>query len=172
MGDNMLVVGRIGRPHGIRGEVTVDVRTDDPGSRFTPGAVLATDPESAGPLTIERVRWHSGRLLLAIAGVGDRTEAEELRGTWMLVDYTRLPPPEDPDEFHDQELIGLAVESVSGEAVGTVTEIRHTGQDLLVVGRPTGDEVYIPFVTAIVPEVDINGGRVVIDPPAGLLGES
>lgn len=172
MGDNMLVVGRIGRPHGIRGEVTVDVRTDDPDSRFAPGAVLATDPAPVGPLTIEQVRWHSGRLLLAFAGVVDRTGAEALRGTRLLVDYAEVPLPDDPDEFHDQQLIGLAVETVSGQAVGAVTEIRHTGQDLLVVGRPTGGEVYIPFVKAIVSEVDVAGGRVVINPPAGLLGES
>src|SRR5512139_4208670 len=126
MGDNMLVVGRIGRPHGIRGQVTVDVRTDDPGSRFAPGTVLATDPAQAGPLTIEHARWHSGTLLLAFEGVHDRTEAEALRGIWLVVDYADVPAPEDPDEFHDQQLIGLNVETVDGAAVGAVIEVRHT----------------------------------------------
>lgn len=172
MSDNMLVVGRIGRPHGIRGEVTVEVRTDDPDARFAPGAVLATDPASAGPLTIEQAHWHSGRLLLSFAGVHDRSGAEALRGTLLLFDFADVPLPEDPDEFHDQQLIGLAVETVRGERVGTVTEVRHTGQDLLVVGRAVGAEIYVPFVAAIVPEVDVTGGRIVIDPPPGLLDES
>jgi 16S rRNA processing protein RimM len=164
-----LVVGRIGRPHGIRGEVTVEVRTDDPGSRFAPGAVLATDPEQVGPLTIERVRWHSGRLLLHFTGVDDRDAAERLRGTWMVVDFADIPLSDDPDEFHDQELIGLAVVTVDGTEIGTVTEIRHGGQDLLVVERSGADEALVPFVAAIVPEVDVAAGRLVIDPPPGLL---
>jgi 16S rRNA processing protein RimM len=164
-----LVVGRIGRPHGVRGEVTVDVRTDDPGSRFTPGAALATDPEQIGPLTIEQLRWHSGRLLLHFAGVHDRSSAERLRGTWLVVDYADIPPSDDPDVFHDQELIGLSAVTVDGAELGTVTEIRHGGQDLLVIGRPGGDETLVPFVAAIVPEVDVAGGRIVIDPPPGLI---
>lgn len=167
-----LVIGRIGRPHGIRGEVTVDVRTDDPGSRFPPGAELATDPAGSGPLLIEQARWHSGTLLLRFAGVGDRSAAEELRGIWLVVDPTDVPPSADPDEFHDQELIGLSVVTKEGTAVGSIIEIRHFGQDLLVVRRDGGGETLVPFVTALVPEVDIPGGRVVIDPPPGLLDEA
>ena len=166
---NTLVVGRIGRPHGVRGEVTVDVRTDDPGSRFAPGAVLATDPADSGPLVIEHARWHAGRLLLSLAGVEDRTRAEELRGTWLVVDYADIPPSADPDVFHDQELIGLDVVTVAGAAVGTVTEIRHLGQDLLVIDGPEGRQALVPFVSALVPEVDVPAGRIVIDPPPGLL---
>ncbi|MCW2899367.1 MAG: rRNA processing protein RimM [Streptosporangiaceae bacterium] len=166
---NTLVVGRIGRPQGIRGEVTVEVRTDDPGSRFTPGAVLATEPEQAGPLTIEQARWHSGRLILSFTGVEDRDAAEDLRGILLVVDYADIPPSDDPDEFHDQELLGLDVVTVQGAEVGTITEVRHIGQDLLVIGRPGGGEALVPFVRALVPEVDVKAGRVVIDPPAGLL---
>jgi 16S rRNA processing protein RimM len=164
-----LVVGRIGRPHGIRGEVTVEVRTDDPDARFAPGTVLATEPEQTGPLTIERARWHSGRLLLQFAGVEDRDEAEELRGTWLVVDYADVPPSDDPDEFHDQELLGLDVVTVGGAEIGTVTEVRHGGQDLLVIDRPGGGEALVPFVAALVPEVDVAAGRLVIDPPPGLI---
>lgn len=169
---DQLAIGRIGRPHGIRGEVTVDVRTDDPDSRFALGAVLVTDPEDAGPLSIEDVRWHSGRLLLRFTGVDDRTAAEELRGTWLVIDPADVPPSDDPDEFHDQELVGLAVVTKDGAEVGSVTEIRHFGQDLLVVGRVGGGEALVPFVAAIVPEVDLDGGRIVIDPPPGLLDEA
>lgn len=169
---DQLAIGRIGRPHGIRGEVTVDVRTDDPDSRFALGAVLVTDPEDAGPLSIEDVRWHSGRLLLRFTGVDDRTAAEELRGTWLVIAPADVPPSDDPDEFHDQELVGLAVVTKDGAEVGSVTEIRHFGQDLLVVGRVGGGEALVPFVAAIVPEVDLDGGRIVIDPPPGLLDEA
>lgn len=164
-----LVVGRIGRPHGVRGEVSVDVRTDDPGARFAPGSSLVTDPERLGPLTIETVRMHSGRLLVRFAGFADRTAAEDLRGTWLVIDSAEISPSEDPEEFHDQELIGLRVVTVGGEDVGEVTDVQHFGQDRLVVRRPSADDVLIPFVVAIVPEVDIAGGKIVIDPPDGLL---
>ena len=166
-----LVVGRVGRPHGIRGEVTIDVRTDEPDARFTAGAEIATDPAGAGPVTIERARWHSGRLLLHFAGIDDRDAAEGLRGTWLVVDPDDISSSTDPDDFHDQELIGLAVVTADGTEVGHVAEILHHGQDLLVV-RGAGGDTLVPFVSALVPEVDVPGGRLVIDPPPGLLDES
>lgn len=173
-----LVVGRVGRPHGIRGDVTVEVRTDDPDDRFAPGRVLATDPAESGPLTIERTHWHSGRLLVRFAGIGDRDAAAALRGTLLVIDSADLPPTSDPDEFHDHELLGLTAVTVDGEELGTVTDVRHLGQDLLVIdtaGGPGGrapdggGEVLVPFVAALVPDVDVAAGRVVIDPPPGLI---
>jgi len=207
-----LVVGRITRPHGVRGEVSVEVRTDEPDRRFAVGRVLATDPVAAGPLTVESARWHSGRLLIQFAGVADRNQAEDLRGIWLTLDSAEAGPTGDPDEFHDHELIGLAVVTTSGEPVGRVTDVRHFGQDLLVIepqptdavkpqpigpvasgpatagpaptgpagrgpalapGGPArgapGNELLVPFVAAIVPEVDLATGRLVIDPPPGLL---
>ncbi|WP_131738015.1 ribosome maturation factor RimM [Actinomadura roseirufa] len=163
-----LVVGRIGRPHGVRGEITLDVRTDEPETRFAAGTEIATDPAAAGPLTIERARWHSGRLLVRFAGIDDRDAAEELRGVWLVVAPDDITPSADPDDFHDQELIGLAVVTTDGADVGRVAEVRHHGQDLLVV-RGTGGDTLVPFVAALVPEVDVPGGRLVIDPPPGLL---
>ncbi len=167
-----LVVGRIGRPHGIRGEVTVDVRTDDPDDRFAPGTALATDPADAGPLVVDQARWHSGRLLLRFAGVADRDSAEALRGIYLVVDSASLPAPSDPDEFHDHQLVGLSVVTVDGSAVGTVKEIQHSAQDLLIVSRPGASDALVPFVRALVPEVDVPGGRLVIDPPPGLLDDA
>src|SRR5258708_3348394 len=99
----------------------------------------------------------------------DRDDAEALRGTMLVVDSADIPPTGDPDEFHDHELIGLAVVTVSGEEVGVVHEIRHSAQDLLVVKRQGAEDAMVPFVTALVPEVDVDKGRVVIDPPPGLL---
>ena len=217
-----LVVGRITRPHGVHGEVSVEVRTDEPDRRFAVGRVLPTDPAAAGPLTVDSLRWHSGRLLIQFAGVTDRNQAEELRGTWLTLDSAEAGPSGDPDEFHDAELIGLAVVTTTGQPVGRVTDVRHFGQDLLVIEpqptdavksqpagpvesgpaptgpaptgpaptgpAPTGpagrgpalaargpargashSELLVPFVAAIVPEVDVAAGRLVIDPPPGLL---
>ncbi|MFI7445727.1 ribosome maturation factor RimM [Nonomuraea indica] len=164
-----LVVGRIGRPHGVRGEVTVEVRTDDPELRFAVGASLATDPPGRGPLVIESRRWHKGNLLLALAGVADRDAADELRGTMLVIDSAEVEPSDDPDEFHDHQLVGLTVVTTSGERVGEVTDVLHHGQDLLVVARGGQDDALIPFVKALVPEVDLDGGRLVVDPPEGLL---
>jgi 16S rRNA processing protein RimM len=214
-----LVVGRVARPHGVRGEVSVEVRTDDPDLRFAVGRAMATDPAAAGPLTVESVRWHSGRLLIRFDGIADRNQAEELRGVWLTLDSAEVGSTGDPDEFHDHELIGLAVVTTSGEPVGRVSDVRHFGQDLLVIepapagsgptsgtaeagpaeagpeagpvptgpaqaGRGPGgpvlaartragsglsSELLVPFVAAIVPEVDLAAGRLVIDPPPGLL---
>jgi 16S rRNA processing protein RimM len=172
-----VIVGRIGRPHGIRGEVVIGVRTDEPDLRFAVGASLdagSADDGDTPPDQVLRVlakRWHSGQLLIAFAGITDRTSAGELTGTWLSVDSSRLPKTADPDEFRDHELIGLSVRTSAGEAVGVVTDVLHYGQDLLVVQREPGNgpEHLVPFVTAIVPEVDVAAGVVVIDPPPGLL---
>ena len=109
-----LVVGRIGRPHGIRGELTVQVRTDEPDLRFAAGSVLATEPAARGPLTVSSSRWHSGRLLVRFDGYADRTSAEDLRGTLLVMDSAEVVPSADPDEFHDHELIGLGVVTAGG----------------------------------------------------------
>ncbi|MET9294548.1 ribosome maturation factor RimM [Streptomyces sp. NPDC003077] len=165
-----LVVARIGRAHGIKGEVTVEVRTDEPEVRLAPGAVLATDPPAVGPLTIETGRVHSGRLLLRFEGVRDRTGAEALRNTLLIADVDPDETPEDPEEFYDHQLVDLDVVTADGTEVGRITEITHLPyQDLLVVERPDGTEVLIPFVSEIVPEIDLEEQRAVIDPPPGLL---
>ncbi|MEU2662856.1 ribosome maturation factor RimM [Micromonospora sp. DT46] len=193
----MLVVGRVGKPHGIRGEVTVEVRTDEPEARFAPGMVLRTmpgatprarrtepvapQPSPAAPeqgvafrvpaeLVVESARWHQGRMLVAFEGSLDRDVAEALRGTLLAVDSADVAAPEDPEEFHDHQLVGLAVVTPDGDRLGEVARIDHApSSDLLVLRRPEGGTALIPFVKAIVPEVDLAGGRVVVDPPAGLL---
>jgi 16S rRNA processing protein RimM len=171
-----LLIGRIGRPHGIRGEVVIGVRTDEPDLRFAVGAVLDAsrspgDEPAGGQLTVASTRWHSGQLLVAFAGVADRTAAAELTGTWLSVDSSQLSEIPDPDEFRDHELIGLSVRTSAGDPVGVVTDVLHYGQDLLVVRRADGQEgeALVPFVKAIVPEVDVDAGVLVIDPPPGLL---
>jgi len=167
-----LVVGRVGRPHGLRGEVTVEVRTDDPDQRFMAGSSLATVPAERGPLIVAGSRWHSGRLLVRFAGYEDRDAAEELRDTILAIDSDELQPLEDPDDFYDHDLIGLQVVTAVGDPVGAVSDVLHYGQDMLVIegtGTRSGNEILVPFVAAIVPEVDVAAGRLVIDPPPGLL---
>ena len=175
-----VTVGRIGRPHGIRGDVVVGVRTDEPEARFAVGARLDTDPPGKGPLTVAAVRWHSGQLIVRFKGIKDRTGAGELGGTWLSIDSAALAPLDDPDEFRDHELVGLTVRTAAGVVVGEVTDVLHHGQDLLAVkpagagpnsARPStaGPEILVPFVKAIVTDVDVAGGTIVIDPPPGLL---
>ena len=165
-----LTVGRIGKPQGIRGEVTVELRTDAPEIRFADGAVLFTDPDERGPLTVESTRDQNGRLIVAFAGVLDRNAAEELRNTMLLVDAADVPPSDDPDEFHDTQLMGLRADLVDGSPLGEVTDVLHLPHgDVLVVRRDQGTEVLVPFVKAIVPDVDLGSRRVVVDPPEGLL---
>lgn len=165
-----VIVGRVGRPHGIRGEVSVEVRTDDPEGRLAPGTRLRTDPPAAGPLTIASGRVHSGRLLLTFEGHGDRTAAEQLRGVLLVADVDPGERPEDPEEFYDRQLVGLAVRTVAGDEVGTLHEVLHLpGQDVLAVRRADGGEVLVPFVAQIVPTVDLDGGEILLDPPPGLL---
>ncbi|WP_405716857.1 ribosome maturation factor RimM [Streptomyces sp. NBC_00046] len=165
-----LVVARIGRAHGIKGEVTVEVRTDEPELRLGPGAVLATEPAGAGPLTIETGRVHSGRLLLRFEGVRDRTAAEALRNTLLIAEVDPAELPEDPEEFYDHQLMDLDVVLADGTEIGRITEITHLpSQDLFIVERPDGSEVMIPFVEEIVTEIDLAEQRAVITPPPGLI---
>jgi 16S rRNA processing protein RimM len=148
----------------------VEVRTDEPELRLGPGAVLKTDPGSAGPLTVASGKVHSGRLLLRFEGVNDRNGAEALRGTLLIAEVDPEESPEDPDEFYDHQLVGMDVQLADGTPVGELTEVLHLPyQDLLTVARPDGTEVLVPFVNEFVPEIDIEQQRVVITPPPGLL---
>lgn len=164
-----LVVARIGAARGLRGEVRLDVRSDDPDRRLVPGATFATDPPQAGPLTLGSVRRERGGWLAVFAEAADRSAAEGLRGVALLA------PPTEPEEdaWYPHELVGVAVELADGTLVGQVEGIEHRpAQDVLVVRERTGDLTLVPFVRAIVPLVDPAAGRIVLDPPDGLLAES
>ena len=169
-----LVVARIGRPQGLRGEVSVEVRTDDPEGRFVIGTALRTDPPGVGPLTVSSVRDQSGRTILGFAGVEDRSGAEQLRGVLLVVDAEDASiEPGDDDEWYDHQLIGLSARTRDGRSLGTIKRVEHLpAQDLLVIRpsapAPDGGDVLVPFVRAIVPVVDVQGGQVLIDPPGGL----
>ena len=165
-----LVVGRIARAHGVGGEVAVEIRTDSPELRFAPGSKVDTDPAERGPLTVRRTRWHSGRLLVVFDEVTDRTSAELLRGTLLVADSSTSPDAGGDDDFWDHELVGLNAVLTTGQSLGTVEEVLHLpATDTLVIRGGAGEEILVPFVRAIVPEVDTEGGRLVVDPPEGLL---
>lgn len=163
-----LVLGRIGKPHGVGGDLVVSVRTDAPEERFAPGTVLRTRPEDAGPLRVSAIRWHSGRLLLRFDDVADRVSATRLAGVELVLDPAELPALTDPDEFYDHQLRGLVALSTSGTPLGTVVDVAHTPAGTLLVLEDDGREVMVPFVATMVPSVDIGSGRIVIDPPDGL----
>ena len=165
-----VVVARVGRALGVKGDVLVDVLTDEPERRLAAGVdVLVMGTDRA--LRIESERPHGGRLCLHFAGVDDRTAAEELTG--LLLEAERAPGerPEDPDEYYDDDLIGLEVLTEEGARVGAVTEVLHLpAQDVLAVrASPTAAEILVPFVADIVPAVDLDAGRIVVRPPEGLL---
>jgi 16S rRNA processing protein RimM len=172
-----VVVARVGRPHGVRGELSLEVRTDEPERRFAEGKVLRTLRPGGGPvppigqLTVTATRWHQDRLLATFAEVTDRTDAEPLRGLLLTATVEPDDSPDDDEEFYDHQLVGLSVVTTTGDEAGTVADVLHSGgQDLLVVDRGDGSEALVPFVSALVPEVDLTARRVVVADRPGLLG--
>jgi 16S rRNA processing protein RimM len=162
-----LVVARIGRAHGLRGELGLDVRTDVPHERFAVGAVLTTDPADAGPMTVTGARTHQGKWIVGFAEVADRSAAEALRGVALVVEED---VSDEEDAWYPHELAGLRAELADGTVVGEVVGLEHLpAQDALVVRETGGERTLVPFVREIVPEVDVAGGRVVLTPPGGLL---
>lgn len=162
-----LTVATIGRAHGLKGEVALDLRTEAPEERLAVGTVLATDPAAAGPLTVVRTRIQAGRWVVTFREVTDRTAAEGLRGVQLVVE---APASEEDDAWYPHELVGLRAELADGTVVGEVVGLEHLpAQDALLVHEPDGSRTLVPFVRAIVPVVDVAGGRVVLDPPAGML---
>lgn len=163
-----LQVARIGKPHGIRGEVTVQVLTDAPGDRFVPGTQFIVEPASAGPLTVISARWNKDILLLAFDEIETRNEAETLRGAKLFIETEDIGAEDDDEGWYEHELVGMEVR-VGGDVVGKVSGL-HTlpVQDLLVVTTDEGKEVLIPFVEQIVPEVNVGEKYVLVTPPPGL----
>jgi 16S rRNA processing protein RimM len=158
-----LNVGRIGRAHGILGEATIEVRTDDAASRFALGATLETDGN--GNLVVDSVRVHNGILLLSFAGYADRNAIEKLRDVLLYADVDIDAPGDDEDDYHVLQLIGCRAELEDGSTLGEVSEVLNLpGQDVLVIKGESG-EVLIPFVRVLVPVVDIAGKRLTVIPP-------
>lgn len=166
----LLVVGRIGRAHGLRGEVTIEVRTDNPEERFAVGNVLTTEPSNLGPLTIETVRNHNGTYLLSFKGKLDRNQAELLRNATLLAQVDVESSHEVEDSFHISEIVGLTVKNLEGISIGKVIDVMELpAQDTLVIELANGKELLLPFVKKHVPEVNLDNNELVIDNYEGLL---
>lgn len=162
-----LVVAKIGRAHGLRGEVAVELRTDNPEARLAPGEVLRTVPAERGPLTVVSARSLNGRWHVTFAELTDRTAAEAARGIELVID---VDASDEEDAWYPHELQGLRAELTDGTVVGEVIGLEHLpAHDMLVLRETDGARTLVPFITQMVPVVDIAGGKVVIDPPGGLL---
>lgn len=170
-----VTIAAIGKAHGLRGEVSLQLRTDQPEDRLAPGTAFTADtPAGARTLTIESVRTQQGRWYARFAGVSDRTDAESLRGTLLTLDVdTEEEAEADPDAWYPSELKGLRVVHVEdGTELGTVVDLLHyPAQDLLVVRTADGRRVLLPFVQELVPEVDLEERTVHADPPGGLFDD-
>jgi len=162
---DLIAVGRIGKPRGVRGEVFVEPWTDSPDERFGAGVVLQTDPPEPGPLTVTAISSGGNRLVMHFAGVDDRSAAEALRGVRLVMRADERPDIEDPDEFYVTDLVGLAARTPAGDDLGPVRDVLHIGDADYLVLDVRGAERLVP---AIVPEIDVAGGTVVVDPPEGL----
>lgn len=170
MGISRVVVGRLGRPHGIRGEVTVEIRTDEPDLRFAPGSSVFLS--SGKSIQIESTRWHQNVLLVKFSGIKDRNDSETLRGLLVEVEVDDLDLPEDEEEFYDRQLIGLTVFQ-DGIQIGLVEDVLHLpGQDLLSIRLSDGKEMLLPFVENFVPEINLENKSMLITPPTGLMDEA
>lgn len=165
-----VVVGIIGRAHALRGEVVIELRTDEPDRRFAVGQELRAE-EGGRTFTVTSARYHSGRLLVTFAELVDRSAVEAARGTRLVLDVAVDEEPEDEGEFYDRQLVGLVVLDATGSQVGTVAAVVHLpGQDSLEVLTDQGPRL-VPFVTALVPEVDLASGHLRLADVPGLLSD-
>jgi len=172
-GTTQLRVGRLTKAHGLKGALKVELYTDDPDRRFTPGATFTLQVPTSSPwhgktLELTELRWYNGQAVGFFAGVNDRTEAEALVKAILWVDHDESEVPDEPDAWYDHQLVGLRALR-DGAEIGRVARVDHLpAQDLLAIA--IGDrEVLVPFVAAIVPNVDIAAGTVTLTPPPGLL---
>lgn len=170
-----LRVGRLTKAHGLKGAIKVELYTDSPEQRFVPGAVFSlqvpdSSPWSGKTLTLSELRWYNGHPVAFFEGISDRNAAETLVKAILWVDHDESALPEEPEAWYDHQLSGLAVIR-DGVEVGKVLRVDHLpAQDLLVIQTETS-EVMVPFVKAIVPDVNIEQGTVTVTPPGGLFEE-
>ncbi len=166
----LLLVGRIAAAHGVRGLVKLQCFTAEPAAIGAYGPLSDASEKRQFEVTVRTAV--KGGVIAAIAGIADRTAAEKLRGTELYLCRDKLPPVAEGEYYH-ADLVGLAAELADGRPFGRVRAVENFGAgDLLAIDRPDGPSVSLPFTDRAVPEVDIAGGRIVVDPPAGLLDEA
>jgi 16S rRNA processing protein RimM len=169
-------VGRLSKAHGLKGGIKLELYTDDPDRRFTPGATFSLQvpddsPWSGKTLRLQELRWYNTHPVAFFEDVPDRSAAEALIKAILWVEQDEDEPTGETDAWYDHQLVGLRVLR-DGIEVGTVARVDHLpAQDLLAIDTPTSGEVLVPFVSAIVPAVDIVAGTVTVTPPTGLFEE-
>ena len=166
-----VIVATIGRAHGLRGEVALVLRTDQPEERLSPGTAFRVEVAGRSrTLTVARTRLQQERWYASFEEVADRTDAESLRGVDLEIAVdAEEEAAEDPDAWYPAQLKGLAVRHVDGRELGVVAGVDHyPAQDLLVVRTPDRRRVQLPLVEQLVPEIDLEAGVVIADPPGGL----
>ncbi|WP_433677244.1 ribosome maturation factor RimM [Microbacterium gorillae] len=171
-----LRVGRLVKAHGLKGAFKLELYTDNPDRRFVPGAVFTLQVPESSPwhgktITVREFRWMNSHAVVFFEGVEDRTAADELVRAILWIDQDADAESDEDDAWYDHQLVGLDVVR-DGAIIGRLARVEHMpAQDLLIVKTTAGDEVMVPFVSAIVPEVDVRAGRVTITPPPGLFEE-
>lgn len=166
-----LVVGRLGRPHGVHGEISVEVRTDEPELRFAKGSKLSIK-ESNNQLTVLSSRWHQEKMLVKFEEITDRDRANEIKGKTLTIKIDPNSVETKKDQYYEFQLAGLKVIDKNDKTLGQIKEvITNLAQDLLVVETVDKREVLVPFVKQIVTNVDLNKKQVIMDPPTGLFDE-
>ena len=172
---SQLRVGRLTKAHGLKGAIKIEMYTDDPARRFTPGAVFTLQVPTSSPwhgknLELIELKWYNSHPVAFFKDVPDRSVAESLIKAILWVDHDEAEVPDEEDAWFDHQLVGLKVIR-DGAEVGTVSQIDHfPAQDLLTVATASGD-VLVPFVKAIVTAVDVKAGTLTVDPPLGLFEE-
>jgi len=162
----LILVGAVAGAHGVRGEVKLKSFTEDPEAIARYGPLVAPDGRT---VEIVAVRTARDGLIARFRGVDTRDAAEALKGTELMVPRDRLP---EADGFYHADLVGLEAFDKAGGAIGLVIGVRNYGAgDLIEIERPLGSSVLVPFTDACVPEVDLPGGRLTVDPPEGLLDD-
>ena len=172
---SQLRIGRLTKAHGLKGGIKVEMFTDDPDGRFTPGAVFTLQVPTSSPwhgktIELSELKWYNSHAVAFFKDVPDRSVAETLIKAILWIDHDLTDLPDEDDAWFDHQLIGLTVVR-DGKKVGTVAQIDHfPAQDLLTVTTESGD-VLVPFVKAIVSAVDIDAGTLTVTPPVGLFEE-
>lgn len=166
-----LVVGRLGRPHGVHGEISVEVRTDEPEIRFAKGSKLSLK-ETNNQLTVLSSRWHQEKMLVKFEEITDRDLANDIKGKTLVIEIDPNSIETKKDQYYEFQLTGLKVIDKNEKTLGQIKEvITGLAQDLLVVATVDKKEVLVPFVKQIVINVDLNQKLITMDPPLGLFDE-
>ncbi len=167
-----VIIGRLRKPHGLRGAMVLEILTDHPEARFYPGAVLFVGPRQV-PLTLRTVQPFRDGLLVTFEGYADRSAVEPLRNQWITIPAEEAIAPAEEDEYYDFEMLGLEVVTEEGRVLGRLVEILETGaNDVFIVEPEEGPPILLPAIAEVLREVDFTAGRLTVHLLPGLLPDA